>query len=208
MSQENVEVSARACAAGRRRVLDAVLGDTAPTPRRAVHGRRRPSTSFRGQDRCTEAGLEGMLSTFPDTAWRSAASCDSDERRHRHAHPGCGQEATSGRADLWQVIWTFATTSVSAVRAVTGASARPSKPWGCGSRRCRRRTWRSCRSFGMIATGEDGTRSSSSSIPSPSGISIRLFPRGSTDRLPGSRPRKRLGTTYGFRRQVLQAEVE
>ena len=64
---------------------------------------------------------------------------------------------------------------------------RPSKPWGCRSRRCRRRTWRSCDACEAFEPEATWTPFSRRSIPRSSGTHDRRGMRGR--RLPPARGR-------------------
>ena len=55
-----------------------------------------------------------------------------------------GAEAAASPLSSRSLRWSPWRTARPSTCATISAPTKPSKPWGCGSRRCRRRTWRSC----------------------------------------------------------------
>ena len=140
MSQENVELVREAyaacndggpgCDAG---VLDA---DIELQPGRAVR-----IDADRGE------GSGGVRSRTGSTRWRTSRSTverldDLDRASLRYPRRWAGEEAASRSTAVGHV----GTVREGRLRVEDGTAAarRPSKPWGCRSRRCRRRTWRWC----------------------------------------------------------------
>ena len=154
MSQENVELIERAVAAINARDLDGYLACCTAdielhTPMAAV-GR-----GVRGRNRnpAVVHGPRGCGSRLPNRARTSG-----DDSPRSGCSPSCGSPAAGERAVCRSRTQHRRRTSTTSSRARSGEfesswiAKRPSKPWGCRSRRCRGRTWRSCGAGGADST--------------------------------------------------------
>ena len=141
MSQENVEIARRAHQAFNDRNLDALLASfTDDAEWRLIGGfADLIGTEFRGHE-----GLRRLFNEWVDNLGLQSemeAVLDADDRvavtlRVTGAGGASGVPTTIRSGNVY-----FSATGRSARSTATTRQARPSKPWGWRSRRCRRRTW-------------------------------------------------------------------
>ena len=143
MSQENVKVVRRLyeAARGRRRTRGCSTTEVECRRHRAggpMRGRRvagrRDARHADWLELCDEFtyDVEELVDAGDAGGRRSCATAGSGQaERHRGRPNPLASSDRPRRKDL-------------RVGGTTPTAPRPSKPWGCRSRRCRRRTWRSC----------------------------------------------------------------
>ena len=143
MSQENVELVRRSFEAFNRRDIASMLALCDPDIEYFSHlVELEGGGPFRGHDGI-QSWWERLLAVSPDFRAEIEEVRDlgavTVTRQRAHGH---GREATS----LWSRPNGTSPSGATGWRsggAFSSARPRPSKPRGCGSRRCRRRTWRS-----------------------------------------------------------------
>ena len=104
----------------------------------------------RSPTRSGVAKLSGTSTSREPSPGKTASDAGRVHRCRERQDRGTGEEARCGvRANGAGVPWSFWQVVTSATGRHCGSNGsttgpRPSKPWGCRSRRCRRRTWRLC----------------------------------------------------------------
>ena len=141
MSQENVELAQRTAEAINRRDLDAYLAvmddDVIAAPRvGVVEGDLHGHGGIR-------RWWENLFDVFPDFTVEIVETRDLGDVLLAAAH--VRGRGAGGDAPLEETLWYAARMQDGSASGGphSNPERRPSKPWGCGSRRCRRRTWRS-----------------------------------------------------------------
>ena len=163
MSEENVEACERRFETLQRGDIDAVPARTGSRRRGGtqpfVEVARRQA--YQGREGVRN-GSEDFDETWDDRGWSSRKSVEHGDRRRRSGRISARGNASGVEVEMpLRMVWTSGTAERRSVCS-SSTTTKPSKPPGCRSRRCRRRTWSSCvgRWKPLIgATGAPGSRS-------------------------------------------------
>jgi ketosteroid isomerase-like protein len=142
MSQESVELAHRLFEAFNRRDLDALLAfmddDVEAVPILvAMEG------GYRGHDGIRRWWGD-LLDAFPDFTIEVLEVRARGDLTLAIVRIAPAARVATSRSSRRSGLPPSSVTRRSSGGAPTQLKPKPSKPWGCGSRRCRRRTWRSC----------------------------------------------------------------
>ena len=208
MSQENVEIVRRRYEALQRAATATRLCELLRTP--TVKSESNEAVAGAGDATAEREGVARQLEPSSDEPCDEALSfragggqptratvspCRS--RSVRHGQDGQRRSTSTGRLAL---VFTFRDGKIVARSSYFATEPKPSKPPGCRSRRCRRRTWRSCaRAIEALEPRATSTPASETARSRVDAIAGRLAWTGAVSRPRGEcsdlldRVRRRLG---------------
>ena len=162
MSQENVEIVRRRYRRVQRAATSTRCIETLRPRRRVVDASERvlDAGTYRGPRRHASGSSSELDDVWEDFRLELAASSSTRATRSSSLVSARTREGAAASRSSCRVRAStrFASGKVDRHRACTAITPKPSKPPGCRSRRCRRRTWRSCARASTRSTAATWTR--------------------------------------------------